>query len=137
MHYGNTLFYGDSSNICDEFYPQGYITIPQPTDIPAPSSYLPVPYVLGQVYSGATVIGLNNPMFVNYPLPATQGIANIAYVGNYNFHLKAASPAAGKGYQGFTPLSAVPLDPVFGATEITPPGKDLGCYQLDGTGNKH
>jgi len=137
MKYGNTLNYGDSSNITDEFYPQGYITIPQTTDIPLPSSYLPSSYTLGQVYSGVSVIGANNPMFVNYPLPATQGIANIAYVGSYDFHLKTGSPAIGKGYLGFSPLASVPVDPVYGATEITPPGKDLGCYQANGTGNKH
>ncbi len=137
MKYGNTLSYGDSANITNQFYPQGYITIPQPTDIPVPSSFLPSPYTLGQVYSGASVVGANNPMFVNYPLPATQGIANIAYVGSYNFRLKPGSPALGVGYRGFSPMIAVPIDPVFGATEVTPPGKDLGCYQSDGTGNKH
>ena len=40
----------------------------------------------------------------------------------------------------FIPLTApsgVPIDPIFGATEITKPGKDMGAYQLDGTGCKH
>ena len=137
MAYGNTLSYGDSAAITDQFYPQGYITIPQPTDIPAPSSFLPTPYTLGQVYSGASVIGANNPSFVNFPLPAIQGIINIAYVAGFNFRLKPGSPAIGKGYKGFSPLAVVPVDPVYGATEITPPGKDLGCYQYDGTGNQH
>jgi hypothetical protein len=137
MHYGNTLSYGDSASIVNQFYPQGYITKPQPTDIPAPASFLPTPYTLGQVYSANSVIGANNPMFVNYPLPAIQGIANIAYATGFDFRLKPTSPAINKGYQGFSPLGVVPIDPVFGATEITPPGKDLGCYQSNGSGNQH
>ena len=136
MKYGYTYNYGDSENIVDQFYPQGYITIPQATDIPLPSSFLPNPYTLGQAYTATSLIGANNPMFVNYPLPAP-GVMNIAYVGNFNFHLRSGSPALGKGYKAFSPMAVVPVDPVFGATEITPPGIDIGCYQADGTGNQH
>jgi hypothetical protein len=34
-------------------------------------------------------------------------------------------------------LIVVPIDPIYGATEVTPPGADLGCYQFNGTGNQH
>ncbi len=137
LRYGNTYNYGDSISIVNQFYPQSYITIPQLTDIPQPSSYLPSSYTLGQVYDAPSIVGSNDPQFVNFPLPATEGIVNIAYAAGFNFRLKAASPAIGKGYTGFSPLSLVPIDPVYGATEISPPGKDIGCYQLDGTGNQH
>jgi hypothetical protein len=136
MKYGNTFNYGDSASIVDQFYPQGYITVPQPSDIPVPSSFLPNPYTLGQVYTASSLIGANNPMFVNYPLPAP-GVSNIAYASGFDFHLKPNSPAIGKGYLGFSPMMAVPIDPVFGATATVAPGKDLGCYQADGTGNQH
>jgi len=43
----------------------------------------------------------------------------------------------GKGYTGFSPYAVVKLDKTFGVTEITPPGKDIGAYQTNGTGNKH
>ena len=137
LKYGNTLSYGDSASIVTQFYPQGYITVPRATDIPEPSTFLPAPYTLGQAYTASSIIGGNNPMFVNFPLPAIQGVVNIAYTNGFNFHLKSGSPAIGKGYKGFSPLSVVPVDPVYGASEITPPGKDLGCYQVDGTGNQH
>ena len=137
LKYGNSLNYGDSASIVNQFYPQGYITEPQPTDIPAPSTFLPTPYTLGQAYTAPSLVGANNPQFLNFPLPATQGVMNIAYVGGYDFHLKPSSPAIGKGFKGFAAMSVVPVDPVFGATEITPPGADIGCYQSDGTGNQH
>ena len=137
IRYGYTFNYGDSANIVNQFYPQSYITIPQPTDIPLPSTFLPVPYTLGEVYNAPALIGANNPVFVNFPLPATEGVMNIAYVTGFNFNLKPGSPALGKGYLGFSPLSLVPVDPIYGATAITPPGKDLGCYQQDGSGNLH
>jgi hypothetical protein len=95
---------------------------------------------LGFVYDGTSLVGKNNPMFVNYPLPA---VANFwvtqASVDGYNFRLQAGSPAAGKGTTtAFTPITAgIPINPNFGSSGITPPGKDIGCYQLDGTGNQH
>ena len=141
LFYGNTFSYGDSLNIVNQIYPTSkglYCTTPKSTDIPLPSTFLTSSYdTLGEVYDGSSLIGLNNPMFVNYPLPATQGVMNISYVKGFNFHLKSGSPALGKGYTGFSPLAVVPVDPVYGATEITPPGTDIGCYQMNGTGNQH
>jgi len=137
MHYGNTYFYGDSENIVDQFYPSGYITQPQTTDIPDPSTYLPSPYTLGQTYTATAVIGANNPQFVNFPLPTTTSVYNVAYVTGFDFHLGGSSPALGKGYTGFSPLGVVPVNDTFGATQITPPGVDIGCYQANGMGNKH
>lgn len=136
MHYGNSFNYGDSVNIVNQFYPQGYITVPQATDIPLPSSFLPAGYTLGGVYNAPALVGANNPQFVNYPLPSP-GVVNIAYATGFDFHLKATSPCLNKGFTGFAPLAVVPVDPNFGATEITVPGKDIGCYQADGTGNQH
>jgi len=55
--------------------------------------------------------------------------------------LQSGSPAIGKGTTDASkvaPITAgIPVDPNFGATQITAPGKDMGCYQTDGTGNQH
>jgi len=136
LYYGYTYNYGDADSIVGQFYPVGNITIPKPTDIPAPSSYLPSWYVPDTVFSAPSVVGANNPMFVNYPLPCPSG-ANIDYASGFDFHLQAGSPAIGKGYTGWTPTAPVPVDSVYGATQITPPGIDIGCYQRNGTGNQH
>jgi hypothetical protein len=61
----------------------------------------------------------------------------MAFVGSYDFHLKSSSPCIGKGTTNFKLSNVVAADPIYGATEITPPGADMGCYQLNGTGNKH
>jgi len=141
LFYGNTYNYGDSVSIVDAFYPPGNVTIPQPTDFPNPALYLPTGYILGATYSADTLVEKNNPLFVNYPLPCPSGyVINYIGVGDatpYDFHLQPGSPAIGKGYTGFTPTVVVPIDPVYGVTEITPPGVDIGCYQSNGTGNKH
>jgi len=78
-------------------------------------------------------------MFKTFSLPIPDGSspADISYAAGFDFHLQSGSPALGKGYTGFTPLNVVPVDPNFGATEITPPNKDLGAYPSDGSGNKH
>ena len=100
------------------------------------AAFLGASYTFGKQYDGTTLVGQNNPLFVNYQLP------NINYktqasVDSYNFHLQTGSPAVGKGYQSFSPILNVPVDPNFGSSGITGPGKDIGCYQIDGTGNQH
>ena len=122
--YGNTYNYGDDTVITDQFLPVGFITVQQSSDING---------------GDATTPGADNPSFVNYPLPlpATVNFNSADYVGSYNFRLQSGSPAIGKGFTGFTPYAMVKVDPVFGATEITPPGKDIGAYQSDGSGNQH
>lgn len=136
LKYGNTFNYASTLETANEIYPTGYITKPQSTDIPAPSTFLPSNYTLGSIYDGTSVVGKNDPMFVNYPLPQSN-FKKIAAVGSYDFHLTSGSPCVGKGTTAFTPLVVVPVDPDFGSTEITPPGKDIGAFQLDGSGNHH
>ena len=136
-HYGYNWSYGDADSIVDQFYPVGYITVPQSTDIPSPT-YLPSGYVLGATYTAHALVGTNNPMFVNYTLGTSANI-NIDFASGYDFHLQSSSPALGKGYTSWTPHvpAGIVADPVFGPTTITPPNKDMGCYPSDGTGNKH
>jgi hypothetical protein len=136
LYYGNTYYYGDADSIVDQFYPVGNITIPHSTDIPNPS-YLPSWYKPDTTYTAPQLVQANNPMFVNYPLPCPSG-AVIDYASGFDFHLQGSSPAVGKGATDWTPmLNPVPVDSVFGATKITGPGHDIGCYQMDGSGNQH
>jgi hypothetical protein len=152
LFYGNTFYYGDSLSVTDQFYPTTYVTKPELTDIPNPTTYLPNPYALGEVYNGAPLIGQNNPMFVNYPLPQPLlvPLSQISYTGvtpnynspnssptPYNFRLQSNSPCIGRGYTGFQPLQVVPVSANFGATAITPPSADIGAYPLNGSGNQH
>src|SRR6201996_3344455 len=122
--YGYTYNYGDDTVFTHQFLPVGFITVQQPTDINGGDSTTP---------------GANNPLFVSYPLPAAKGtnFSDADYVGSYNFHLMSNSPAIGKGYTGFAAAAVVKVDPTFGATEITAPGKDMGAFQSNGTGNQH
>ncbi|WP_428327309.1 hypothetical protein [Mucilaginibacter sp.] len=137
MSYGNNYQYADSLSVANQFYPQGYITIPQSTDLPAPT-YLPAGYKLGDVYDGSSVVQKLNPMFINYPLPVVgHKLSDINAIGNFDFHLQLNSPLVGRGTTSVQPLVVVPVDPKYGATEITPPGVDLGCFQINGKGNQH
>ncbi|MEN9729740.1 MAG: hypothetical protein RLZ91_857 [Bacteroidota bacterium] len=138
IKYSNNFNYVDSLKIANEVYPTGFATKPQTTDIPAPSSFLPAGYKPGAVYDGSAIVGKNNPLFVNFPLPMTANrLADISFVGSYNFRLQPTSPALGKGTTDVTILNVVPVHPRFGATALTPPNKDMGCYPADGSGNKH
>jgi hypothetical protein len=138
--YGYNFYYADNAAIANQFVPtsiaQAVVTHPQATDIPNLKAFLGASYIFGFKYDGTTLVGQNNPMFVNYPLP-NLNFVNQASVDAFNFHLQAGSPAVGKGYTGFTAIANVPVDPNFGSSGITPPGKDIGCYQADGTGNQH
>jgi hypothetical protein len=134
--YGNTYNYGDSLSVVDQFYSVGDATHPQSTDIPNPSSYLPGGYTEGAAYNASSVVSVGNPQFKSFSLP-NYNYQNVNYSAGFDFHLTSGSPAIGKGYTSFTPLGTVPVDPNFGATAITAPGADMGCYQSNGTGNQH
>lgn len=134
--YGNTYNYGDSLSIVNQFYSVGDATHPQTTDIPVFSTYLPAGYQEGAAYNGVSVISAGNPSFKNFTLPNYQ-YQEYNYASGFDFHLNAGSPAIGKGYTSFGPLAVVPVDPNYGATAITAPGSDMGCYQSNGTGNQH
>jgi len=138
--YGHNYFYGDDVSLTNQFVPtniaQAVVTHPQPTDIPNMASFLGASYTFGMQYDGSLLVGKNNPMFVNYPLP-NQNYQIQASVDSYDFHLQSSSPAVGKGTTSFSPIMNVPVDANFGSSGITAPGKDIGCYQADGTGNQH
>jgi hypothetical protein len=142
MTYGNNYQWADSLVIADQFFTFGTVcTKPMPTDLPLPSTYLPAGWnylnPAENSYDGTPAVQQLNPEFVNYPLPTGMPLFSVTAVGNYNFHLQANSPLLGRGYTNITPLNVVPLDPIYGATELTPPGVDLGCYQFNGRGNQH
>jgi len=140
--YGYNFYYVDNVAQANQIVPtnvaQAVVTHPQSTDIPNMASFLGATYTFGFKYDGTSLVGKNNPMFVNYPLP-NLNFANQASVDGFNFHLQPGSPAAGKGTTtAFSPItSGIPISDNFGSSGITPPGKDIGCFQLDGTGNHH
>ena len=144
LRYGYNWYYSDSAAYASQFIPSisvsTAISQPQETDIPKPSTYLPVGWKVGDVYTApAAIVGANNPQFINAPVPLPAGLKllDIAVIGSYNFALKSTSPCIGAGFTGFSPRADVPLDLKYGATEITPPGKDIGAYQSNGRGNQH
>ncbi|HLZ89664.1 MAG TPA: hypothetical protein VKQ52_20565, partial [Puia sp.] len=144
LRYGNNWTYADSLSVANNIYPSMAVSVcitkAISTDIPTPSALLPAGWQPGNSYTApASVLGANNPQFINGPVPMPAGLnlRDISAVGNYNFRLQSGSPCIGKGYTGFSPRGDVPVDPRYGATEITPPGKDLGAYQYNGTGNQH
>ncbi len=128
--YNNQLFYGESQKIVAQFYSADGVGKTQSADI----------------YS--TTPQQNDPLFSSYnltqfdysanpgPLSYSQQPSYLVTVGSSNFHLQLNSPAVGKGKLNFTPLNAVTTTGTLAAT-VTPPGKDLGAYQTDGTGNQH
>jgi hypothetical protein len=143
LTYGNNYQWADSLVIANQFFTFGGVcTKPMPTDIPSPSLYLPAnfyyPDPQAGVYDGTPVVQYENPLFVNYPLPVVgQPLFAYTAVGSFNFRLSPNSPLIGKGNTSVTPLTVVPIDPIYGATAVTLPGADLGCYQFNGTGNQH
>jgi hypothetical protein len=146
--YGYNFYYVDNTAMAGQIVPtniaQPVVTHPQATDIPNMVDFfantLKVTYTFGLVYDGSSLVGKNNPMFTNYTLPAANNFwITQCSVDGYNFHLQSGSPAIGKGTTtAFAPITTgIPIDPAFGATEITAPGADMGCYQTNGKGNQH
>lgn len=144
LFYGYNYTYCDSSICANNIYPSlsisTAITKAMATDFPVPSTFLPSGWTPGSTYTApASLLGSNDPQFIKGPVPMPAGLQlrDIAFVGNYNFALKPTSPCIGKGYTGFSARADVPVDLIYGATEITAPGKDIGAFQSNGTGNHH
>ncbi len=144
LRYGYNWYYADSVSLASQFIPSisvsNAISQPQETDFPKPSTYLPVGWKAGDAYTAPTsLVGANNPQFLNAPVPLPAGLLlrDIAVVGNFNFALKSTSPCIGKGFIGFSPRADIPISLKYGATEITAPGIDIGAYQSNGRGNQH
>ena len=144
IRYGYNWYYADSISVASQFIPSlsvsTAISQPQETDFPKPSTYLPAGWKVGDTYTApASIVGINNPQFINGPVPLPAGLSlrDVSVVGKYNFALKPSSPCIGVGYTGFSPRADVPVDLKYGATEITPPGKDIGCYMSNGRGNQY
>jgi len=109
IHYGNNLFYSTALtfvdhtvtpsvtvNLRDGYYPAGSLGTPQGSDIIS------------------TAVGNGDPLFISFDGSFLK--PNGAF-NNNDFHLKAGSPAIGKG------------NPTYNA--------DIGAYTSDGKGNKH
>jgi len=156
IKYGNTLYYVDAVAQANQIYPvESGTGVPTGVnaDIPSftslgisvSSTYPPSASAPVVAYDGTLAVKADgtNPKFVNFTLPYNGNPADIAYATGFDFHLQAGSPAIGKGFTGFTPLTnvdgspIVPISENFGSSGITPPNKDLGAYPTDGTGNKH
>lgn len=142
--YGYNFYYADNAAMAGQFVPtnvaQPVVTHPQSTDIPNMAAFLGASYTFGAIYDGSSLVGKNNPTFVNFPLPQTNNAwITQCSVDGYNLRLAAGSPAIGKGTTtAFQPITTgIPIDPNFGSSGITAPGKDMGAYQTDGTGNQH
>ncbi len=141
-NYGYNYYWADSLSVANQIFPYtaGAVTKPVATDFPNPFTYLPAnySYTPDVAYDGSKAVQVGNPLFFNYPLPATgYNLQDITAIGTYKFTLQSNSPCIGKGYKGVTLKKKVPLDLTHGVTEYTLPGSDIGCYQIDGTGNQH
>ncbi|MEO6314108.1 MAG: hypothetical protein ABIU63_12675 [Chitinophagaceae bacterium] len=164
-NYGNNFYWADSLSVANQIFPNGNtqaVTKPVATDIPNPLNYLPAGYSYlpyNASYDGSAALQKNNPQFVGYPLPVAGGIKlrDICTVGSFNFTLKANSPCIGAGNSSFLPLNIddveaskinatpgltvkyvpIPVNAIYGVTEFTKPGADIGCYQYNGMGNQH
>ncbi|MBX9735189.1 MAG: hypothetical protein K2X37_14125 [Chitinophagaceae bacterium] len=142
-NYGYNYYWADSLSVANQIFPYtpGSVTKPVATDFPNPLSYLPANYAYrpNVAYNGQPAVQVGNPLFFNYPLPVTGGyyLQDITAKGNFKFNLTPGSPCIGKGYTNFQPLQKVPVDPIYGVTQYSFPGVDIGAYQSNGLGNSH
>jgi hypothetical protein len=133
--YNNQIYYGYSQTIVNQFDAldgkDNGKQIFHSADI-----YSAVPQQNNPVFYGFDV---NAYDYNKFPAPATANDQTpaIVMVGTSSFRLQATSPAVGKAKTDFASYNTVTaIGGNYGAT-ITLPGKDMGAYQSDGTGNQH
>ena len=130
IRYDNQYYYGNTSYQVAEFnaVTAGSVTADQPHDTRGAATTHDPRFVAADlaVPAGTTAA----------PTPTMQGTNFLKTSGG--LRLLATSPALGRGFTTFSPLSAVSGLAVGGlfTPTITPPGSDAGAYQADGTGNQ-
>jgi hypothetical protein len=129
-HYDNELFYGYNSTIVAAFNASDSKSTFQSGDI-----HSTTPQANNPMFYGFDVNAYNYTM---YPAPVTANnqTASIVMVGTSSFRIMNTSPGYQKAATGIASYNTVITTGNFGAN-ITAPGKDIGAYQFDGTGNQH
>ncbi|NCD70010.1 hypothetical protein [Mucilaginibacter agri] len=130
IKYNNQYLYGYSPAIVAQFYSVDGVGTKQSGDIMSTTPQQNDPKFYGY--------DVNQYNFTANPGPISANLQPYAVIGigTSNFKLQTSSPALGKGKTDFSPMMAVKTTGDFGTT-ITLPGKDIGAYQNDGTGNQH
>jgi hypothetical protein len=139
--YDGMQYYGQADSVVAQFYP--------PTGVQHQATH--------DLYGAK---GANDPKFVNYnvnqfdyslpnhqwPISAANETNAINEVGSSDFHITTSSPGVGKGVQTLSAAAVaggvvIPMKAVTATGPYAPTyvglGKDIGAYQLDGTGNAH
>jgi hypothetical protein len=129
--YDNQYYYGNAAVINAQFYPSTGVAVAKPNDLKSTTTGATKPQFAAYDVDGFNYAATTIPMgFTAMPALLTQ-------VGTSDFRLLPASPAINKGKTDFTPLNAVVNKTgTYGAT-ISLPGKDIGAYQADNSGNLH
>ncbi|NML41739.1 hypothetical protein HHL17_31425 [Chitinophaga sp. G-6-1-13] len=134
LTYGNNLFYGNAPTLLNQFNATDGVSVFTTTDIH------------GEVKQ-------NNPAFYTYdvdqfdyttlggtvktpPITWKQQPLPLLQQGTSNFRVKPTSPAVGKGNSQFAPMNITTIK-TEAAADVMRPGKDIGAYQQDGSGNQH
>ena len=128
--YNNQLYYGYNATLVAQFNAADGKATFQSGDI-----HSTTPQQNDPLFYGFDVNGYN---YTQFPAPVTANNQTpaIVMVGTSSFRLKAGSPALGKASTTAQAYNTTTTTGTYAAT-ITPPGKDIGAYQNDGTGNQH
>jgi hypothetical protein len=128
--YNNQFFYGSTAKIVAQFNATDGKESFESGDI-----YSATPQQNNPLFYGYDVNGFD---YTTYPGPTTANnqAPFTVMLGTSSFRLQAASPGLGKGNTAVQAYGTVTATGNYGTT-ITQPGKDIGAYQNDGTGNQH
>jgi hypothetical protein len=130
IKYNNQMYYGYNQAIVNQFNASDGVST----------------FQTGDIYS--TTPQANNPLFYNFdvnaynyttfpaPVTANNQTPAIVMVGTSSFRIMSASPAYSKAGTGLTAYNTGTSTGNY-APNVTLPGKDIGAYQYDGTGNQH
>lgn len=128
--YNNQLYYGYNTALVSKFLATDGVGVFQSADIHSTTPKDNDPKFLG--------FDVNAYNYDTYPAPVTaaQQTPSIVMVGTQSFKINSTSPAFNKGKTDFNPYNTVTSTGTL-APVVTLPGKDLGAYQTDGSGNQH
>lgn len=135
IKYGNQFYYAQDAREIAQFVSTDGVAKIQTTDIKSATPKSNYPNFANYNVDVFDFASFTSPK-ATLVLDLTQMTPAILFTSGYNFSLLSNSPALGKGFTGFQPVSGILVGGLYGA-QVDLPGSDLGAYQSNGTGNQH
>ncbi|MFN0049596.1 MAG: hypothetical protein ACKVOU_10785 [Cytophagales bacterium] len=134
VKYDNNFYYGNANLIVGQFNATSGVGTKAPNDVQGAAKENDPKF---KNFNVEATPDFNVSPFNSFPTAVSSQYEAMNMVGTSDFRLQSDSPCIGKGKTDFAPFDNVNISIQALKPTVTPPGKDAGAFQTDGSGNQH